>query len=216
MRIIIIGCGHTGAGLARELALAGHAITIVDNNPASFERLGPSFKGETRVGPGFDKEVLMSAGIEQADGLAAVTSSDETNVVTARLAREVFHVPRVVARVYDPRKAEIYRRLGLQTISPVTFGIQRLADLLTFSQLGAVHSLGSGEVDLVEAEAPPLLVGRAVKDLTVPDEIRVVAITRSGKTFLPTMGTSFKEGDLIHIAVLATSADRLKALLGMM
>jgi len=215
MRIIIIGCGHTGAGLARELVLAGHAITVVDNNPASFERLGPSFKGETLVGPGFDREVLLSAGIERADGLAAVTSSDETNVVTARLAREVFHVPRVVARVYDPRKAEIYRRLGLQTISPVTFGIQRLAELLTFSQLGAVHSLGSGEVDLVEAEAPPLVVGRTVRDLTVPDEVRVVAITRSGKTFLPTMGTIFKEGDLIHIAVLATSADRVKALLGM-
>jgi trk system potassium uptake protein TrkA len=214
MRIIIIGCGHTGAGLARELSLAGHAVTVVDSNAASFERLGPSFKGEMITGVGFDRDVLLRAGIERADGLGAVTSSDETNVVTARVAREVFHVPKVVARVYDPRKAEIYRRLGLQTISPVSFGIQRLAELLTFSRLERVQSLGSGEVDIVEAEVSPLVAGRTVKDLTVPDEVRVVAITRSGKTFLPTMGTIFQEGDRLHIAVLATSADRLKALLG--
>jgi len=214
MRIIIIGCGHTGGGLARELSLAGHAVTVVDSNPASFERLGPSFKGEMITGVGFDRDVLLRAGIERADGLGAVTSSDETNVVTARVAREVFHVPKVVARVYDPRKAEIYRRLGLQTISPVSFGIQRLAELLTFSPVERVQSLGSGDVDIVEAEISPLVAGRTVKDLTVPDEVRVVAITRSGKTFLPTMGTVFQEGDRLHIAVLATSADRLKALLG--
>jgi trk system potassium uptake protein TrkA len=214
MRIIIIGCGHTGAGLARELSLAGHAVTVVDSNAAAFERLGPSFKGEMIMGVGFDRDVLLRAGIERADGLGAVTSSDETNVVTARVAREVFHVPKVVARVYDPRKAEIYRRLGLQTISPVSFGIQRLAELLTFSPVERVQSLGSGDVDIVEAEVSPLIAGRTVKDLTVPDEVRVVAITRSGKTFLPTMGTVFQEGDRLHLAVLATSADRLKALLG--
>jgi trk system potassium uptake protein TrkA len=214
MRIIIIGCGHTGAGLARELSLAGHAVTVVDSNAASFERLGPSFKGEMITGVGFDRDVLLKAGIERADGLGAVTSSDETNVVTARVAREVFHVPKVVARVYDPRKAEIYRRLGLQTISPVSFGIQRLAEILTFSPVERVQSLGSGEVDIIEAEVSPLVAGRTVKDLTVPDEVRVVAITRSGKTFLPTMGTIFQEGDRLHIAVLATSTDRLKALLG--
>jgi trk system potassium uptake protein TrkA len=214
MRIIIIGCGHTGAGLARELSLAGHAVTVVDSNAAAFERLGPSFKGEMITGVGFDRDVLLRAGIERADGLGAVTSSDETNVVTARVAREVFHVPKVVARVYDPRKAEIYRRLGLQTISPVSFGIQRLAELLTFSPVERVQSLGSGDVDIVEAEVSPLIAGRTVKDLTVPDEVRVVAITRSGKTFLPTMGTVFQEGDRLHLAVLATSADRLKALLG--
>jgi len=166
------------------------------------------------TGVGFDRDVLLRAGIERADGLGAVTSSDETNVVTARVAREVFHVPKVVARVYDPRKAEIYRRLGLQTISPVSFGIQRLAELLTFSPVERVHSLGNGEVDIVEADASTLVLGRTVKDLTVPDEVRVVAITRSGKTFLPTMGTVFQEGDRLHIAVLATSADRLKSLLG--
>ena len=215
MRIIIIGCGRNGAGLAQHLSLRGHIVTVVDKDPVAFERLGAAFKGRTVVGDGFDRDVLHHAGIEKADGLAAVTSSDEVNVVAARLAREVFRVPRVVARVYDPRKAEIYQRLGVQTISPVALGTHRLAELLTFSQLDTVVSLGNGEVDIVEAEISPLLVGRTVKDLTVLGEVHTVAIRRSGKTFLPTLDTVFQEGDRVHLAVLAASVDRLKALLGL-
>lgn len=215
MRIIIIGCGRMGAGLAQTLNLRGHTVTVVDNDPTAFERLGPTFKGQTVVGVGFDREVLLKAGIERADGLAAVTASDEANVVAARLASRVFHVPRVVARLYDTRQAEIYRRLGLQTIAPITWGIHQLADLLCYSPLDTVLSLGSGEVDLVEAEIPPLLVGRTVNELTVPGEIQVVAISRGGTTFLPTLGTVFQDSDLVHLAVLAASADRLRALLGL-
>ncbi len=214
MRIIIIGCGRMGAGLALSLSLRGHSVTVVDHDPSSFERLGPSFRGETVSGGGFDREALLKAGIERADGLAAVTASDEVNAVAARLARQVFHVPKVVARIYDPRKAEIYQRLGLQNISPVTWGINRVIDLLCYSRMETVTSLGSGEVDIVEAEVPHLLVGRTVNELTVIGEIHVVAISRHGKTFLPTLGTEFHKGDLVHLALLAASADRLKALLG--
>lgn len=215
MKIIVIGCGRVGAGLARTLSLSGHAVTVVDRDPAAFERLGPAFKGQTVVGVGFDRDVLLKAGIERADGLAAVTASDEANVVAARIASQMFRVPRVVARLYDSRKAEIYRRLGLQTIAPVTWGIHRIADLLSYSPLDVVMSLGDGGVDIVEAEIPPLLVGRTVNELTVPGEVRVVAISRGGETFLPTRGTVLQEGDLLHLATLATSADRLKALLGL-
>lgn len=215
MKIIIIGCGRVGAGLARTLSLRDHKVKVVDKDPAAFERLGLAFKGETIVGVGFDRDVLLQAGIERADGLAAVTASDEANVVAARMASRVFRVPRVVARLYDPRKADIYRRLGLQTIAPVTWGIHRIADLLSYSPLDVVMSLGDGGVDLVETEIPPLLVGRTVDELTVPSEIRVVAISRGGKTFLPTRGTVLQEGDLLHLATLATSTDRLKALLGL-
>jgi trk system potassium uptake protein TrkA len=214
MRIIIIGCGRMGSGLAQTLDLRGHAVTVVDKDSAAFERLGPSFKGQTVVGVGFDRDILVQAGIERADGLAAVTESDETNVVAARLASQVFRVPKVVARLYDPRKAEIYRRLGLQTIATTTWGINRIAELLCYSQFESVLSLG-GQVDIVEVEVPPLLVGRTVTELVVPGEIHVVAISRGGKTFIPTLGTVFREGDLVHVAVLATSADRLKALLAM-
>lgn len=215
MKIIVVGCGWVGAGLAQNLSRRGHTVTVVDNDPAAFERLGPGFKGQTVVGVGFDRDVLLQAGIERADGLAAVTGSDESNAVVARLAREVFHIPRVVARLYDPRKAEFYSRLGLQTIAPTTWGINRIAELLCYSWLDTILSLGSGEVDIVEAEIPPLLVGRVVNDVTIPGEVHVVAVTRGGKTFLPTLGTAFQEGDLVHLALLAASADRLEALLGL-
>ncbi len=215
MRIIIIGCGRLGSVLAQTLSMGGHAVTAVDNDPASFERLGPAFKGQTVLGVGFDRDLLLQAGIERADGLAAVTTSDDTNVVTARLASLVFRVPRVVARVYDPRKAEIYRRLGLQTISPVGLGTDLLAELLTFSQLKTILSLGSGEVGIVEAEVPLLLVGRTVTALTIPGEVHLVAVSRGSKTFLPTPATVFQQGDLIHLAVLTASTEQLEALLGL-
>lgn len=214
MKIIIIGCGRTGSGLAVTLTQRGHAVTLVDRDPAAFARLGPSFKGQTVAGVGFDRDILLRAGIERADGLAAVTGSDEANVVIVRVARQVFRVPRVVARLYDPRKAEIYKRLGLQTIAPVEWGINRLAELLCYSWLDTILSLGGGEVDIVETEIPPLLVGRTVTELTVPGEIQVAAVSRKGKSFLPTAGTTWRAGDRAHIVLLAESAERLRALLG--
>lgn len=215
MKIIVIGCGRMGAGLAQTLSLQDHAVTVVDADPTAFDRLGPSFNGRTVAGNAIDRETLLAAGMERADGLAAVTASDEANVVAARLALQVFHVPRVVARLYDPRKAEIYRRLGLHTITPVTWGIQRMAELLCYSGLDTVASLGSGEVDVVEAEVPPLLAGRTVTELTVAGEAHVVSISRAGKTFLPMPATVFHRGDLVHVAVLASSAGRLRKLLGL-
>lgn len=214
MRIIIVGCGRLGSGLAKLLSLQGHAVTVVDSDPLAFERLGPAFKGNTVVGIGFDRGVLIQAGIERADCLAAVTASDDANVVAARLASQVFHVPKVIARLYDPRKAEIYQRLGLQTISPVTWGINHIADLLCRSTLETILSLGS-DVDIIEAEVPSLLVSRTVKEITILGEVHVVAITRSGKTFLPTQGTVFQAGDLVYLAILKSSTERVKALLGL-
>jgi trk system potassium uptake protein TrkA len=214
MRILIIGCGRVGAGLAKTLVAGGHSVAVVDKDPLAFEQLGDKFKGQTISGIGFDREVLLKAGIERADGLAAVTSSDEANVVAARIARDIFHVPRVVARLYDIRQAEIYRRLGLQTIAPTGWGINRIADLLLYSPLETVFSIGSGDVELVEIEVPQLLAGKTVRDLTVASEVHIVSITRANKTFLPTLGTVFRDGDLLHLAVLTTSTNRLKELLG--
>ena len=212
MRLIIIGCGRMGAGLAQTLSQHRHTVTVVDRDPDAFIRLQPGFKGKTITGIGFDRDVLMQAGVEHADGLAAVTASDETNVVAARLARLMFRVPRVVARLYDPRKAEIYRRLGIQTISTTTWGIQRISELLGYSQLDSIISLGSGAVDIVEISVPHLLIGRPVSDISIPSEVQVVAISRGGTTFLPTLGTLFQDGDIAHLSVLAASIERLKAL----
>lgn len=215
MKFIVIGCGRLGSGLAQTLDRRGHAVAVVDIDSDAFNRLGPNFKGTTIGGIGFDRTVLHQAGIKRVDGLAAVTGSDEVNVVVARLASQFYRVPRVVARLFDPRKAEIYRRLGLQTVTPLTWGINRIAELLSFFPLTNVASLGSGQVDLVEAEVPPLLVGRSVNDLTLPGEIHVVAISRGDQTFLPTLGTRLQAGDWLHLALLAASGDQLKALLGL-
>ena len=214
MKSIIIGCGRVGAGLAQSLCQRSQSVTVVDQEATAFERLGAGFTGQTIVGTGFDRDVLLHAGIERADGLAAVTGRDETNVVLARLARQMFRVPRVIARLHDPRHADVYRRLGIQTITPLTWGIQRLAELLCYAQLNTTLSLGSGEVDIVEVELPYLLVGRTVNELTLVGEIHVAAISREGHTFLPTLGTVLREGDLLHLVVLATSAARLTTLLG--
>jgi trk system potassium uptake protein TrkA len=214
MRILIIGCGRVGVGLAMTLVGRGHSVTVVDKDPLAFEKLGDHFKGQTILGIGFDREVLLKARIERADGVAAVTASDEANVVVSRIARDIFHVPRVVARLYDVRQAEIYKRLGIQTIAPTAWGINRIADLLLYSPLENVFNLGSGEVELVVVEVPQLLVGRTVRDLTVAGEIHIVSITRDNKTFLPILGTTFREKDLLHLAVLTTSTNRLKELLG--
>jgi trk system potassium uptake protein TrkA len=215
MKIMIIGCGRQGTELAKTLCQNESEITVVDNDPAAFERLGPPFHGQVICGDGLDREVLLKGGIERADGLAALTASDDTNIVVARLARQVFRVPRVVARVHDPLKAEIYRRLGVQTVTPVALGTLRFAELLTFSPLEPTKRLGNGEVGIVEMDVPPNLVGRTVMEVTVPNEIFVVAITRDDTTFMPTLGVIFLEKDVIHLAVTTSSMDRLKALLGL-
>jgi trk system potassium uptake protein TrkA len=214
MKILIIGCGHLGSGLAITLDRRGQSVAVIDMNVQAFEKLGDKFKGQIIPGIGFDREVLVKAGIERADGLAAVTSSDEANVVAASIARDIFHVPRVVARLYDVRQAEIYNRLGLQTIAPTSWGISRITELLLYSPLETVYSIGSGDVELVEVEAPALLIGKTARDLTAIGEIHVVCMTRENKTFLPTLGTIFQEGDILHLAVLRSSASRLNQLLG--
>ncbi|MEL7610214.1 MAG: TrkA family potassium uptake protein [Bacillota bacterium] len=215
MKMIIVGCGLIGSGLAQQLSRSGHTVTVIDSDPEAFKKLGPSFRGETIEGIGFDKEVLLRAKVDRVDALAAVTSSDEANAVVARLAREVYRVPKVVARMYNKQKAEIYKRLGVETISSTTWGIKRAAELLCYSPLNSVLSLGEGDADIVEMLVPSLLIGHRVQELTAMGEIHVVAITRANKTFLPTLGTTFEKDDLVYLAVATASIGRLKRLLGM-
>jgi trk system potassium uptake protein len=215
MKIIIMGCGRVGEQAARFLSEEGHNVTIIDQDEIALGRLGGNFKGSKIKGVGFDRQILINAGIEHADAFAATSSSDNANIVAARIARIVFHVPIVITRLYDPRRAEIYRRLGLITISSTTWGAERICELISHADFDPVFSFGSGEVNLVAVELPPQLVGRQVRDLTVPGEIIVVNITRQGKALLPLSGTEFREDDLLHLAVAAQAMDRLKSMLGM-
>jgi trk system potassium uptake protein TrkA len=215
MKIIIMGCGRVGEQLARLLVDEGHQVGVIDYEERALARLGPNFKGQKIIGVGFDRDVLMRAGIEQADAFAAASSSDNANIIAARIAHNIFHVPRVVARLFDPQRAEIYRRLGMLTISSTTWGAERLRELLTSSELDPIVSFGSGEVSLVNIEIPPQLAGRMVKDLTISSEIIIVGVTRQGAAFIPTLGSQFKEGDMVHAVVLASALERFKSLLGL-
>lgn len=215
MRVVIMGCGRVGEQLARLMSEEGHRVAVIDYDASAFARLGPNFKGETVRGVGFDRDVLIRAGIEQADAFAATSASDNANIVAARIARNIFHVPRVVARLFDPRRAEIYRRLGIFTISSTTWGAERIREIFSFAELDPLMTFGSGEVFMFSVDVTPQLVGRVVKDLSVPNEIAVVAITREGRAFLPMSGSQFRDRDMIHLAVLATSLDRVRDLLGL-
>jgi trk system potassium uptake protein TrkA len=213
MKIMVIGCGRMGSGLAEIMQRRGHTVTVVDRTAAAFDALGATFGGQTVVGNALDRTTLQRAGIAHTDGLAVVTNSDEINIVVARLARTTFQVPLVVARVVEPHKAEIYERLGLHTIATTTWGIHRMANLLSRADWQVQTTLGN-EVDVVAVDVPVRWAGRTVFHLTVPGEIQVVAITRGGKTFLPSSGAALQTGDTVHLATLAASADRIKHLLG--
>lgn len=210
MKIIIIGCGRMGSGLAIRLARSHHDITVVDQDSQSFDRLGPHFQGKIINQDALDKKSFVESGIEKADGLAAVTGNDAINIVVARAAKQMFRVPKVIARTHDPRYAELYHKLGIQTVTNVSLGIERISELLTFSTLDIIHGIGNGEVGIVRYDIPPLLAGHPVKDLTVSGEIIVLSLTRKGKTTIPTPGTILEKGDILHIAVEEHAVDRLR------
>ena len=210
MKIIVVGCGRLGRDLSLNLSRSGHRVTVVDSDEEAFEKLGPRFPGQTVTGIAFDRDVLISAGIERADGLAAVTSSDDTNLLTGRIARNLFHVPQGVARLYEPSRADVYQKLGLQCISSTSWGAGRITELLTHSRLDHVLQMGSGEVSIVELEVGPKLAGHKVQDVNISTEIKVVSITRAAKAFIPNVATVFQAGDLVHVAVVRSAQDRLE------
>lgn len=210
MKIIIIGCGRMGSGLALRLDHSHHEITVVDHDPKAFERMGDSFSGQCIQRDALDHETFISSGIEKSDGLAAVTGNDAINIVIARAARQMFRVPKVIARTHDPRYMEIYNKLGIQTVTNVSLGIERISELLTFSHLEIIHGIGNGEVGIVRYEINPTLAGHQVKDITIPGEIMVISLTRKGNTSIPTLGMTFEKGDIIHLSVEEKSVERLK------
>lgn len=213
MKIVVVGCGRVGAGVARSFAGAGHSVTVLDRDPAAFARLGPQFGGRTVLGIGFDREALEEADVDHADAITVVTGSDEANAVISRIASTRFRVPRVVARMYDPRQADLYRRLGVMTISPVSWGISRVVELVTLSDLAVTASLGAGQVDVMEGVVPARLGGSPVGELEIRGEAKVIAVTRGGRTRLMEALSLLEAGDVVHVAVAASAAGRLQTLL---
>ena len=215
MKVTIMGCGRIGSQVSELMSRQGHSVTVIDHDDNAVGRLGPNFKGRVVQGLGFDRNVLIEAGIEHADAFVSASSSDNANIVAARIARNIFHVPRVVARLYDPLRAEVYQRLGLTTISSTNWGAERIYQMISHTDLDVLYTFGRSEVSLVVVEAPLQWIGKNVAQLSVPGEISVASITRNDQAFIPVFGTEFKEGDLIHLSVLSSAMDRLEEMLGL-
>jgi len=210
VRVIIGGCGRVGAMLATKLSFEGHEVVVIDKSELAFRRLGKSFNGTTLRGMVFDKPVLDKAGANRSDAYVAVTSGDNSNVVSATIAREIYRVPKVVARIFDPRRAEIYRRLGIQTVSSVSWAANEISSLILFQHLVRDISLGGAEVQVVRVSIPPRLIGRTIADLTATGEILPFAIVRAGQSMIPTSHEQFHDGDIVEAAVLTSSMGRFE------
>jgi trk system potassium uptake protein TrkA len=209
VRVIVVGCGRVGAELASALDRAGHQVAIVDKRPESFRRLQSGFGGTIVTGYGFDRDHLRLAGAEGADALAAVTSGDNSNILTARIGRELFAIPKVVARIYDPRRAMIYQRLGIPTIATVSWATDRALAYLDPTKAGTEWTESTGQVVMVERHLPPGLCGQRLSALEQPGRWHVVAVARAGTVVLGAGDLIGQEGDLVHLAVQARELEQL-------
>ncbi|MFM2235171.1 MAG: hypothetical protein RL296_830 [Actinomycetota bacterium] len=210
MHVVIVGCGRVGSTLGRELVAVGHTVAVVDRKSEAFSRLGESFSGQKIAGIGFDRDILIEAGIEKAGALAAVTNGDNSNILIARVAREEFGIERVVARIYDPKRAEIYERLGIATVATVKWTSERILRRI-LPELPAVEWTDpSAKVVLVERELPKTLVGTRV--LSLDSAIaRIVSVRRLGAAIIPGADTVVQEGDVAYVAVEVKSLEAFDA-----
>lgn len=213
MHVVIGGYGRVGRYLASMLEERGHSVAVIDRSEEAFARGGADIRGRRISGEVFDRITLVKAGIERADAFVAVTSGDNSNIVSARVARERFGVPMVVARIYDPRRAVIYERFGIPTVSSVKWsGAMLLASLLE-PDVKTVTVYGGGEVVTISADASAMLTGKLVNDVDYPGKFRVSAIVRDGVAMLPEPRTELKEGDRLQVTVTRDALPELKQLL---
>lgn len=213
VRVIVVGCGRVGSELAVNLVKAGHETVIMDKATAAFRRLPSDWGGRTVVGFGFDRDHLQDAGIDQAHGLAAVTSGDNTNILTARIARERYQIPHVVARIYDPRRAQIYRRLGIDTVASVTWTVDQAMRRLFPETAWHDWSDASGRLLMVERGLPSAWAGQRLDRLGIRGRQRLVAVERDGEPLLPSPDLLGQDGDHLHLAVMKDALGDLDRLL---
>ena len=213
MRVIIVGCGRVGTHLANTLCAERHEVVVIDRSPTAFSQLSREFTGRMLTGVGFDRDILQKADIESAEALAATTDSDNVNIVVAVAAKDTFKVPHVVARIYNPQAAEIYRREGIPTVTPTLWAANTMKTMLVTASLSAAATLGSGEVESVCIVVPKVLAGRTVADLAKPGEIVVGALVRRGQAMIPSAETGLEVGDQLHITAVLPALARLEKLI---
>jgi len=209
MYVIIVGCGRVGSELARLLSGEGHDLVVIDKNKTSFGRLGGTFNGLTMVGNGFDLGLLKQAGIEKADAFCAVTNGDNTNLVSAQVAKRIFKVPKVIARVYDPQRAHIYTALGLDVISGTVLFAAMLRDKIIESRFSS-YLIESKELGVIEIEVKNNLAGKTIQELNLPGEFLVVAIRRLSGIIIPEPNTALKAKDILMAAVKVAALAKIK------
>jgi trk system potassium uptake protein TrkA len=208
-----MGCGRVGSSLATELEAAGHSVAIIDQSREAFRRLGPDFKGRTVTGVGFDRDTLLEAGIETADAFAAVSNGDNSNILAARVARETYGVDNVVARIYDPGRAEIYQRLGIPTVATVIWATDQILRRLVPEGSRSEWRDASGAVQLCEMHPHKDWFGMAITELEEATGARVAFITRLGEGLIPDVHSVLQEGDLLHVTVRDSELSKVEQIL---
>ena len=202
MHVIIAGCGRVGSELAVNLERLGHSVAVVDKEPKAFERLRDDFTGKAVVGFVFDRDILEEAGIKDAEAFASVTNGDNSNIVSARMAKEHYRLPHVVARIYDPRRAQIYQRLGIQTVATVRWTTDQILRLMFPQDVPVEYTLDNGEVVVTAMPAPKEIVGKRALEVDAAGHRRVVAVSRFGVPRVPDEKLTIQEGDILHVSVI--------------
>lgn len=210
MNAVIVGCGRVGAELAHALEERGFSVSIIDKDPTSFEhRLHPGFHGKRLEGIGFDRDILEEAGIKDAEIFVSATRGDNTNIVSARIAKEHYGVSHVAALIYDPRRAQIYERLGISTVASVAWATDQLLARILPKSEAVEWTVGSGDVVVIGLPAQKQMIGKPIEELREPLRVHVVALTRFGKTQIPDRKTVVQEGDFLHLSVLRSALSEL-------
>ncbi len=205
MHVVIMGCGRVGSTLARILGDRRHSIAVIDVNSEAFRRLGPGFAGDKITGYGFDQAVLMAAGIESAGGFAAVSSGDNSNIISARVAREMFGIENVVARIYDPGRAEVYQRLGIPTVATVRWTADQILRRLLPEGAEPEFRDPSGAIRVSPLPAPPAWIGHSVRELEGTGA-RIAFLTRFGEGTMATPDLLMQDGDVLHVVIAEAEA----------
>jgi len=211
VHVVVIGCGRVGSELAGALERLDHTVAVIDKKKDAFRRLPKGFGGYRLVGFGFDRDTLEAAGVRDAGAVAAVTSGDNSNIMAARVARETFEVEHVVARIYDPRRAVIYQRLGIPTVATVAWTTDQVLRRLLPTSSVADWTDSAGGVGLVERNLPAVWAGKKLADLDEPGVFSLAAITRLGTAQVIRPDLVGQEGDILHVMTNLTSLDMLEA-----
>ncbi|MGH3615032.1 MAG: potassium channel family protein [Pseudonocardia sp.] len=211
MHVVIMGCGRVGSSLAGSLERLGHDVAIIDRNPQAFRRLGPDFRGKQVIGEGYHRDVLIAAGVERAEAFAAVSSGDNSNIISARVARESFGLEHVVARIYDAKRAAVYERLGIPTVATVPWSTDRLMRMLLPDGAATAWREPAGTVAILPLSVHEDWVGRSVRELEVAARCRVAFIVRFGTGVLPRSDTAVQAEDTVYVAAVSGTVSDVTA-----